>query len=234
MARDGEDRCGAGLRLARLGARAAPAAPPAAHVRELFDGYAARFEDALVGRLGYRAPERLCAAIDAVAGGRRFRAGLDLGCGTGLMARALAGRVAVLDGVDLSPAMIEVARASGLYHALCADDLVAELDRRADGSLDLVTAADVFCYLGDLTPAFAAVARVSAAGAVFAFSVEKGADTDGFVLRDSLRYAHGRDFVVATAEAAGFDVATLEETGLRRDRDAEIVGLVVVLVRRSA
>lgn len=230
-ARDPEDRCGAVLRLARLGARAAPDGPPPAHVRELFDDYAARFEESLVARLGYRAPERLAEMIAALAGPGRLARGLDLGCGTGLMARALSGRVAHLEGVDLSPAMIETARASGLYTALRVGEVVADLADRPDASFDLVTAADVFCYLGDLGAVMRETARVLTPGGLFAFTVEDGGAGDVVRLRDSLRWAQGRGHVEARAAAAGLALARIEETVIRRDRDADVAGFLVVLTK---
>ncbi len=228
---DPQDRCGAGLRLARLGARPVPEAPPPAHVRDLFDDYADRFEEALVDRLGYRAPQRLVEAIDAVAGDRRFAHGLDLGCGTGLMARALAGRVGRLDGVDLAPAMVAIARASGLYGDLAVDDVTAELARRPEGSLDLVTAADVFCYLGDLTEVVAAAARGLAPRGVFAFSVEAAGPGDEVLLGESLRFAHGRAHIERVTRAADLRLAGLDTVTLRRDRDRDVGGFVVVATR---
>ncbi|MBP0573367.1 tetratricopeptide repeat protein, partial [Mycobacterium tuberculosis] len=59
LRRDPADRLGAALHLARLGAAAAPAAPPPAYVRDLFDAYADDFETALVDRLGYRGPAQI-------------------------------------------------------------------------------------------------------------------------------------------------------------------------------
>ncbi|MCE1234757.1 MAG: methyltransferase domain-containing protein [Hyphomicrobiales bacterium] len=228
---DPSDRFGAVLRLARLGAAATPDTPPLAHVRDLFDGYAARFEESLVGRLGYRAPERLAEALTAVAGARRFARGLDLGCGTGLMARALAGRVERLEGCDLSPAMVAAARASDLYAEVEVGDVVERLSAREARSLDLVTAADVFCYLGDLGAVFAAAARALTADGVFAFSVEADGEDDTVRLGDSFRYAHGRGHLVRRAVEAGLVVAHLDRAALRRDRDADVGGFVVVFTK---
>jgi predicted TPR repeat methyltransferase len=231
IALDPSDRCGASLRLARLGARPVPDVPPPAHVRDLFDGYASRFEDSLVRRLGYRGPEVMVAAIEAAAGARRFGSGLDLGCGTGLMARALAGRVDRLDGVDLSAAMVAVARASGLYRGLEVDDLLAALDRRPDGSLDLVTAADVFCYLGDLGAIFAAVARVTTPDGLFVYTVEKAGDDEGVRLGEGLRYAHGRRHLETAGRAAGWARMRIEETTVRRDRGRDVAAFVAVFTK---
>jgi predicted TPR repeat methyltransferase len=94
LALDREDRLGAGLRLARLGARKAAGAMPPAYVRTLFDQYAARFDGELREALHYRGPVLLHGAIDKVFGAdRRFVRALDLGCGTGLMGEAIRSRV---------------------------------------------------------------------------------------------------------------------------------------------
>ncbi|MBP0575354.1 methyltransferase domain-containing protein, partial [Mycobacterium tuberculosis] len=83
-----------------------------------------------------RGPAQIAATIAATAAGRRFARGLDLGCGTGLMAEALAGRVAHLEGVDLSSAMVAKARAKGLYADLRVADVVADLRDAARPAYD--------------------------------------------------------------------------------------------------
>lgn len=230
---DPQDRCGATLRLARLGARAQPDAPPAAHVRDLFDGYAARFERSLVDGLGYRIPQHLATLLERVAPGRRFAAGIDLGCGTGLMAEKIRDRVDRLDGVDLSPAMVAEARAKALYDGLAVGELVADLEGRAVAGFDLVIAADVFCYLGDLVPSFRAVARVLRPGGVFVFSVEAldGELLDAVRLRDSLRYAHGAGHLARAGREAGLARTIVERTVGRRDRGADIAALACVFTK---
>jgi len=231
---DADDHCGATLRLARLGAAPAPDAPPPAHVRDLFDGYADRYEASLVAALGYRGPELIAALLDARAAGRRFAAALDLGCGTGLMAPVIRPRVERLDGVDLAPAMVAKARARGLYDGLEVGDVVAAMAARTAASLDLLVAGDVFCYLGDLTAVFVAAARVAAPGAVFVFTAEAvGDDEPGgeVVLRDSLRWAHRRRHLEAVAANAGFRIETIEAATLRRDRGCDVAGHVALLTR---
>ncbi|WP_333826199.1 class I SAM-dependent DNA methyltransferase [Pinisolibacter sp.] len=234
---DPDDRCGATLRLALLGAGAMPEAPPPAHVRDLFDGYADRFEASLVATLGYRGPEMIERLLDAHVAGRRFAAALDLGCGTGLLAPVIRTRVDRLDGVDLAPAMIARARVGGLYDGLEVGDAVAAMAVRGAASLDLITAADVFCYLGDLSAVFAAAARVAAPGAVFAFTTEAVGDDevgDEVVLRTSRRWAHRASHLERVAAATGFDVVAVETTLLRRDRGTDIPGHAALLVRRRA
>lgn len=230
---DPEDRSGASLLLVRLGARSAPAAPPAAHVRDLFDGYAGRFEKSLVEGLGYRVPQDLSLLVARHASGRRFETALDLGCGTGLMAPLLRPLVARLEGVDLSSAMVAAAREKGLYDALAVGELVQEMRSRADASADLIVAADVFCYLGDLAPAIDEAARVLVPGGLFAFSVEALAEdeTMPWRLRDSLRYAHAPFHVEALALSAGLSRLDLLPTVGRRDRGSDVAACLCLFTK---
>ncbi len=230
---DPEDRSGATLRLARLGARTAPAAPPAAHVRDLFDGYAGRFEKSLVEGLGYRVPMDLGRILVRHSSDRRFASALDLGCGTGLMGPFLRPIAERLEGVDLSPAMIAVAREKGLYDALAVGELVEDLRARPAAGVDLIVAADVFCYLGDLASPIDEAARVLASGGLFAFSVEALAEEDGapWRLRDSLRYAHAPAHVEALARSTGLEPLEMCPTVGRRDRGSDVAACICLFTK---
>ncbi len=228
---DGEDMLGAGLRLARLGRLPAQEAMSPAYVRTLFDQYADRFDTALRDKLGYRGPELLLAALLRVAGEqRRFRHGLDLGCGTGLAAPLIAPLVEVLDGVDLSPAMLARAQALGLYRTLEAADMGEAVAAAPASSLDLIVAADALCYLAELAPLFTAAARALVVGGLFAFTVETHGG-EGVLLRETLRYAHPATTVRAAAAAAGLSVRLLEDASTRNEKGVAVPGLVAVLER---
>lgn len=227
---DADDTLGAQLHLVRLGARPTPDQPPSAYVRGLFDDYADRFDRALVEGLAYRAPQLIASRLVAPAGpGRYFANALDLGCGTGLMAEALSGRVNAWTGVDLSSRMIAAAHMKELYAALEVGDIVAAMRARADATFDLVTAADVFCYLGDLSPAIDEAARVLAPGGVLAFTVEQSThDAANFSLGEALRFHHHGDYVKALLGRAGLIIDRFDAETLRNDRGLPIGGLVVI------
>ncbi len=225
LAADPADAQGAGARLALLGAGQAPTALPKAYVARLFDDYAPRFEEHLTGELAYRGPALVIESLDRVAGARRFPRCLDLGCGTGLMGAALRPRVDELVGVDLSPAMIAKARKTGGYDALEVGDVVDRLARRDRGEFDLVVAADVLAYIGDLADVVSSAARALAPGGLVAFTVETDAG-EGFRLGATLRFAHSRDYVLATAAAAGLQPLLLVDAWARREAGCEVPGLV--------
>jgi predicted TPR repeat methyltransferase len=231
---DPADPLGAGLRLAQTGGEVHGSALAPAYVRALFDGYAPAFERHLVEGLGYGGPAKLRDAVLAVtaAQGRHpsFLGVIDLGCGTGLMARALDGMAGSIEGVDLSPAMLSRAEATGLYTALHEGDMVGFLSGRTPASADLVLAADVLVYVRDLLPVFAEVARVLEPGGLFAATLQS-CPGDGVVLGEDGRYAHSAGLVRATADRCGFRVAQLDDVSVRRQGGVDVPGLLAVLSR---
>lgn len=235
-----DDIFGAGLKLAALGQASAPPAPPSAFVERLFDDYADRFDRALVERLGYSVPQGLGALLESECGREAaFAHAVDLGCGTGLMGERLRARVSYLEGYDLSAGMLAKARRKGIYDHLASFDLslsadVAGLPLRGAGKADLVTAADVVAYLGDVDRLFATVAAILAPGGLFAFSVERGAEESEWMLRPSLRYAHGEAYLKRRAEMHGMATVSVRGAQLRRDGTEIVEGLLVLMERRAA
>jgi predicted TPR repeat methyltransferase len=217
--------------LAAQDAAGQPAAAPPRYIKALFDQYAGHFDHHLVDVLGYRTPALLAEMVarHLPPATPPFAAALDLGCGTGLcgpLLRPLARRLA---GVDLSPRMLERARALAVYDELACADIVAWLDEQSTHA-DLVVAADVLVYIGDLAPLFAAVRRVLAGGGLLAFSCEALEDGgSGYALRPSNRYAHALAYVTRTAQQAGLTVLETAQAPLRRERDAEVGGHLVLL-----
>lgn len=234
-----DDIFGAGLKLAVLGQASVPDVPPREFVERLFDDYAERFDHALVERLAYSVPESLAAEIDTARGGDAvFAHAVDLGCGTGLMGERLRERVSYLEGLDLSAGMLAKAREKGIYDKLAVLDLslspqMAELPIGNGERADLVTAADVLTYLGDLDTVFDTVAAILAPGGLFAFSVERAPAGCDWLLRPSLRYAHGEAYVRRLAESRDFTVLSAAEAEIRKDGGEAVIGLLFV-VGRSA
>ncbi|ASY67621.1 class I SAM-dependent DNA methyltransferase [Sinorhizobium fredii] len=234
-----EDIFGASLKLALLGASAMPEQPPSTYVARLFDDYAERFDQALVEKLDYSVPEKLAALIDRATGGQDFRHVTDLGCGTGLFGERIRHRADFLEGFDLSANMLAKAEGKALYDRLGQADLSLSPDdcgifgELAERRADLVSAADVLMYLGGLESAFVIADRLLAPGGLFAFSVEDAADTDGFVLRPSLRYAHSESYVASLCAEFGLSAIAIERTIIRMDAGMPIAG-ILFLARKPA
>jgi predicted TPR repeat methyltransferase len=199
-----------------------------AYVASLFDAFADSFDEKLVGWLEYRAPQHVAAAVRAALGeGKTASRAIDLGCGTGLLAPELRGLVKHLDGVDLSPKMVEKARARRLYDALVVGEIVAELGKHP-GGYDLVAAADVLSYFGDLRALFDAVKAALPDGGLFVATVEKGTGAR-YQAGKTGRYQHGEAYLRKRAAEAGFIVLSLEEIELRKEENKPVVGYVFAL-----
>ena len=226
---DPDDRAGAALKLTLAGKADASDAPPSAFVEALFDQYAEKFDHALVETLGYRVPEFLAEAIAEARPGR-FGVALDLGCGTGLMGERLRAFCDRLEGFDISAEMLRKARAKRVYDGLEKADLQAF--SYEGPKADLVTAADVFMYIGALEGVVKTVAGLLAEGGLFAFSVEKLDAADGFALQPSRRYAHAEGYVKRVLREAGLALVSLEERIIRQDRNEPVTGLIVTARRR--
>jgi predicted TPR repeat methyltransferase len=227
---DARDPHGASLRLMRLGAEKLTGMPKA-YVQTLFDQYAPRFDRALIDGLGYRGPSLLFKAVLAARGAARkpafFKRAIDLGCGTGLAAAAFAKEVDHFVGIDLSPRMIEQAKAAGLYAELEVNDMLEGLRVRPAACADLVLAADAMVYVPDLVPVLTEIGRVLAAGGILAFTLERHAG-DGVILGEGLRYAHGENYVRSSLAAVGLKLLQIEEQSFRHENNLPVPGLVVV------
>lgn len=211
--------------LASLGAVPAPSVAPPMYVKELFDQYAAHF-DAHLQTLAYQVPRLLQDAVQALDVTEVHRA-LDLGCGTGLCGDYLASISAHLTGVDLSENMLAKARARKVYKELICDDILHYLALPA-AHYDLIVAADVLVYFGQLDDLFGLIKNKLTPGAHFAFSVEESVTGD-FRLQASQRYAHSAAYLQQLAEGHGLQLRHSSRHSGRHEAQQEVQSLIVVL-----
>jgi predicted TPR repeat methyltransferase len=200
--------------------------PPRRYVEGLFDDYAADFQSHLVEKLGYRGFEVLLKPL--LDTGKRYGHVLDLGCGTGLCGPLIAPQADTIDGVDVSSAMLEQARKLGVYRELIHADLGEFLAATAL-RLDLILAADVFVYVGDLATVFRSARRILDPGGCLAFTVERANEGQDIQLLPSLRYAHSEAYVRRLADEARFTSVRISEAPIRHDQTTPIMGLYVYL-----
>lgn len=209
----------------------APTTAPASYVTDLFDQYAATFDEQLVGTLGYQAPTQIGKLFRGLGHHAANLRALDLGCGTGLVAEQLQDLQMQWTGIDLSQKMIAAAAKKSLYAQLhCAS--IENYLARAPANFDLITSADVFIYVGELTSTFKLVSEHLTDNGWFVFSVEKS-DQQPLVLRPSGRFAHSEAYLSGLAAQFGLAVQTVSPLTLRFDGNAPIDGLVVALQKLS-
>ena len=224
----GEDAELHGYFLAAVREAGAPVRTPRRYVERLFDDYAADFDSHLVETLKYRGHESLLRPL--LKEGRRFRSVLDLGCGTGLCGKLLQGKADAVDGLDVSGAMLEQARRTGAYRELIHDELESFLAGAARQD-DLVVAADVFGYLGDLEGVFRSIRRILLPGGILAFTVEVSRHLEEVKLLPSLRHAHSEPYLRRIAATTGLRWRDMRRGVLREDQDSPVEALYVYLER---
>ena len=220
-------------------AQETPSICPPSYLLPLFDGYADRFDAHLFAALKYEGPRLLAEVVQRC----RERLApppwdiLDLGCGTGMSGVPFRAAARSLTGVDLSSRMLRHAehrRTDGrkVYDSLQRCDLLAALASRAE-AFDLLLAADVFIYVGDLGPVLGATRGALCRGGAFAFTTETLADGDGYRLLRTRRYAHSREYVQRVTEQAGLRMIECLPVALRLGDDGKPVAGDVYLVQRE-
>ena len=214
--------------LAGLGRGTAPPASPAQYVADLFDQYAPHFNQHLTDVLKYDTPRLLIGLVEKHLPAQQADT-LDLGCGTGLCGPLLRPYSQQLIGVDLSQNMLDRARQLDVYDHLHCAELTAFLNARTD-AYDLIVAADVFVYIGDLSAVFQAVHTALRHGGIFSFSVERH-DGAGYTLQRSTRYAHSLTYL---QQLAVDHRLTLKETiscVTRQDNGKDIDAYLIIMTR---
>ena len=207
------------------------------YVRQVFDGCAESFDQSLVGRLAYTLPQELTRAILTASERSTPWDVLDLGCGTGLVGAEIGAHAGTLVGIDLSQRMLQRSQERNVYTNLICSDLMSALNSQGPSCYDLVTAADVFVYVGKLDSVIPAVRRTLRANGLFAFSTETAEDapdlrnappTAGYQLMTSGRYVHGADYLNELASRNGFEMKLLRKTRLRLEGHRPVMGWLAV------
>ncbi|HLY04418.1 MAG TPA: methyltransferase domain-containing protein [Rhizomicrobium sp.] len=210
-------------------ALASPRSDPR-YVRHLFDQFSKDYDARMLAQLAYRAPTilREFAGLLGLGGPKRHDI-LDLGCGTGLMGEAVKDWAQRLDGVDLSPQMIERARARNIYDELYVADVIAWL-AQPGSTYDLIFAADTIVYIGDLAPLFWAVRARLVEGGIFLFTAESQ-EGSGFGLGPKRRWRHSETYLRCDAERARLHVSGLMACVPRTEAGESVSGWAVALMK---
>jgi len=216
-----------------VAANSGPATPSRAnegYIVKTFDEFAGHFDEKLKS-LGYCAPQLAAASLihhPLYQSGRA--AVLDAGCGTGWCGPLLKSTAEHLVGVDLSPNMLEQARARGVYDELHEGELTAFMSSRP-ASFDIIVATDVLIYFGRLQEAFAAAQGALRSGGLFCFSVEalvQPAPAQDYRLHMHGRYSHSRAYLERALAEAGFPRVQIDSVVLRQELGAPVQGYVAV------
>ncbi len=211
-----------------------PATMPVAMVKAMHDDQATQYDLHMVKNLKYQLPKTMAALIQARYPEPTYNL-LDLGCGTGLLGLYLGKLEGAMVGVDVSLKMVEQLARHNLYDRVHNVNLLDALAETPDALYNVISACDVFGYVGDLTQAIPNACRILRPGGHLVFSCEvAGADEADWVLRKSLRYAHKRSHIEALCKAAGCNEVTVEDTVLFVENQQPVNGYIVVARKKMA
>lgn len=205
-----------------------PERAPQNYVEHLFDQYAPHFDKHLVEHLKYETPKLLYEAVMAeIKDNLHCRKILDLGCGTGLAGALFRDLASPLIGVDLSSKMIATLEQKNLYDELLIADIHDALNHQKD--CEIIIAADVLTYIGDLSPLFQAVQSALRSEGLFAFTTELAPDAcSTYALQTSIRYAHSAHYIEQLAQQNHLALLSQQTVTLRLQNNKPLLGLLSV------
>lgn len=166
---------------------------------------------------GYIAPELAGKDLARCYGSKSLAAIkiLDAGCGSGLVGKSLASLGAThVDGIDLSPAMLDLARQTGVYKSLSPADMTKKLDI-GSGTYDAIICVGTLTEGHVGSEAIDELLRVVVRGGFLVLTVRHSvwerngykAKVEGLVKESKLRLLDD-DFVIRKA-AKGVDLVFL-------------------------
>lgn len=204
-----------------------PPQQPASLSRSRYDSMASAYDQHIVRGLKYRLPKLVADALLARRPDKKFNL-LDLGCGTGLLGVCLGRLDGYLIGVEISHGMIEQAARHRVYDKFHNVDIRNALAETPDSQYEIITALDVFIYLGALEQVIPNALRILTPGGQFVFSCESAPeDGSDLVLQANGRYAHKASHIEALCQSAGFASVTLEPLVLRTEDTQDVHGFLV-------
>tara|TARA_R110002126_G_C10490321_1_gene503692 strand:- start:28262 stop:29770 length:1509 start_codon:yes stop_codon:yes gene_type:complete len=207
-----------------------PACPE--YAQNLFDNYALHYEKHMTETLGYSVPRHMAQVLHQLIPSLQVERALDLGCGTGLSGIILRELSQHLTGVDLSPKMLAHAREKAIYDELIEAEIITYLTQLTpkNTTFDLITAADVLPYLGDLSPLFEHVKTCLAPRGLLIVTHEI-CDAANWMLQTTARFAHHPRYLIALAEEHGFKIVHHESFVARKHYDDDLPVMLYALQR---
>lgn len=210
--------------IAALSGETLPEGAPIEYTRALFNQYAYNYDEHVKSTLQYQVPSLLRSIIAPYAlGSTHPWKVLDLGCGTGLCAPQFSDLAAHLTGVDVSENMIQIAKQRGGYDKLIVDDAIHYLSTQHQ-RFDLIIAADVLVYMGDLTHLFTLVKQALRPNGIFCFSNESLHENKPYMLQKTGRYAHQSEYIQTLCKQLDFSILVEKPATLRLQDNSPIEG----------
>jgi predicted TPR repeat methyltransferase len=204
---------------------------PVEYVKELFDGYADHFEKHLVQELSYQTHTQLFELFSEINNGVLSHLNiLDLGCGTGLCGPLFKSLSDNLVGVDLSRNMLNIAGEKKCYNDLIEGE-ISEYLKDKQPVFDLIVAADVIPYFGELRALFALCKKALKPGGCFLFSTEVTVG-EKYIMQKTGRFSHSTAYIEKLASENEWAIIKEAQKETRRQKNSPSTGGLFLLAKR--
>ena len=215
--------------LAALTKETTSQAPPE-YIADLFDQYAGYYNKHLKETLQYKLPEKLRSIYTKYNNNSiTVQNTLDLGCGTGLCGIYFRDATVNLIGVDLSKNMLHQARSLEAYDLLIQAN-IQKSNVFQDNYFDLIIAADIIPYIGELENLFLNIKTMLKNKFLFNIELTENAL---FELQQTGRYAHSKNYIEQLAEKFNFKIIEGLPEIIRLQNNIPINGMIFLLVNVS-
>lgn len=198
------------------------------YVHNLFNNYALYYDQHMQGALSYTLPQHMARLLHSLNLDQAKKA-VDLGCGTGLCGNVLRKVSAHLTGVDISTKMLEQARHKTIYDQLIDEELISFL-QHDKSNYDLMLAADVLPYLGELDTFFLEISTHLTPGGYYLFSHEIS-PTRPWQLQNSARFSHHPDYIRQLCQQFKLKIIK-QETVVGRQQNEESLDVMIYVVQK--
>ena len=127
--------------------------------------------------------------------------------------------------------MLTIAKDKQCYNYTYTDNILNFVQNDKE-SYDVITAADVFVYIGELYDILFASHGLIRSTTLFIFTVENGDKNDklnDYYIQSSGRYAHKKQYLINSAVNTGWNVIEIADINGREDKGVPINGYLIVL-----
>ncbi len=181
---------------------------------KLFDNFANNYE-LVLEKINYSLPRRIRELTGDVKGTI-----VDLGCGSGLVGQALKNTQNQIIGIDISRKMLKKAAEKNIYAKLIKADITAFCQQKIkEIDPSLVVAADVFGYIGNLSPLLEALK-----GYKICFSVEILTKDGDYELNEAGRFVYNISYLEQLLSNKGFAHINKYDVVLRQEDGQDVKG----------
>ncbi len=143
----------------------------ATEARELYAHWAEHYDDDIYGSLGVTGSARVAELLQAHCPPHPGLSILDAGCGTGMLGSLLHERgYRLIDGIDISPEMLAVARHKGVYRHLAEADLNQDFGA-PEPAYDAIVSAGTFVHGHVGAAGFLRLFEIAKTGGVLACAI---------------------------------------------------------------